>query len=40
MDRDFERLCTLKFAKTTADQVREKMPPGAAAILMPAADAP
>jgi hypothetical protein len=38
MDRDFERLCTLKFAKVTADQVRQKMPPDAAAILMPAAD--
>lgn len=38
LDRDFERLCTLTFAQATADQVRQKMPPGAAAILMPAAD--
>ncbi|QNI08717.1 hypothetical protein GAN17_22520 [Mycobacterium kubicae] len=34
----FERLCTLKFAQRTAEEVRKLMPPGAAAILMPAAD--
>lgn len=38
MDRDFERLCTWSFAKETADCVRKKMPPAAAALLMPMAD--
>jgi hypothetical protein len=38
MDRKFERLCTLAFAKETADQVRQKMPKDVASILMPAAD--
>ncbi|OMC28877.1 hypothetical protein A5738_22550 [Mycobacterium colombiense] len=38
MDREFEQLCTWKYAQKTANQVRQKMDPGAAAILMPAAD--
>jgi hypothetical protein len=36
--RDFDRLCTWTFAQRTADQVRQRMSPAAAAILMPAAD--
>ena len=38
MGISFERLCTLRLAKATADRVRQLMPPDAAAILMPATD--
>jgi hypothetical protein len=38
LGRSFDRLCTWSFAKKTADRVRTKMSPAAAAILMPAAD--
>ncbi|WP_202376577.1 hypothetical protein [Mycobacterium paraintracellulare] len=38
MGVSFDRLCTLRVAKDTADRVRQLMPPAAASILMPAAD--